>query len=394
VADHDRARALPVALDATPLLGQRTGIGHWTDATLRALAARDDLDVRAYAVTRRGRDALVPALPPAVAPATRRFPAQVALRSWRHVDRPRVEHWTGEVDVVHATCFVGPPSRAGVVVTVHDLAFARLPDLCGPGSRHYPRLLRRALARGATVHTVSDTVAREVREVFGVPAERVVRVYPGVLPSQGGDPAAGRQAAGADRYVLALGQLEPRKGLPALVRAFDAAAGADARMRLVLAGPDGPDRPRVERAIAAACHGDRVRWLGYVPDRTRRDLLAGSTLLAYPSLYEGFGHPPLEAMSAGVPVRSTACCALPEVLGEAARLVPVGDDEALAHGLELLLKDDAARDELVSRGFERVRHFDWNRSAGELVALYQRIEERAVGGRLQRPTASDGNVAS
>lgn len=373
VVDHDRARALRVALDATPLLGQRTGIGHWTDATLRALAARDDLEVHAYAVTRRGREALAPTLPPAVAPATRRFPAQVALRSWRHVDRPQIEHWTGKVDVVHATCFVGPPSRAPVVVTVHDLAFARFPDLCGPGARHYARLLRRALARGAVVHTVSDTIAREVREVFGVPAERVVRVYPGVLPSRGGDAAAGRQTAGADRYVLALGQLEPRKGLPALVRAFDAAAGADTQMRLVLAGPDGPDRPLVERAIADARHGDRVRWLGYVPEGTRRDLLAGSTLFVYPSLYEGFGHPPLEAMSAGVPVLSTDGGALPEVLDEAARLVPVGDDEALAHGLELLLKDDVARDELVSRGHERVRRFDWNRSAGELVALYRRV---------------------
>ena len=138
-----------------------------------------------------------------------------------------------------------------------------------------------------------------------------MRIYPGLHARGSGDPESGRRIAGAPRYTLFIGQLEPRKNLTTLVRAFHRVADTDPDLRLVLAGPPGPDSDNVERAIRAGQHGDRVLRTGYVSDRERLDLLAGSTLFAFPSLDEGFGHPPLDAMAAGVPVVAAAAGAIP-----------------------------------------------------------------------------------
>ena len=364
---------LHVALDGTPLLGARTGIGEVVAGLASALARRDDTRVTAYALTWRGRGDLAGATPAGVRAATARVPARLVRACWMHADAPRIEHWTGRVDVVHATNYVAPPSRAPVVVSVYDLTFARYPELCTADALQYPTLLRRGLARGATIHATSDFVAAEVRAEFALPEERVVRVYPGLPPIGRGDADAGHEAAGTARYVLALGTVEPRKNLPRLVAAFDALAARDPDVHLVVAGPDGWGTEAFAAARAAAAHGDRVRRLGYVTEALRRDLLAGATVLAYPSRYEGFGFPPLEAMAAGVPVVASSAGAVPEVTGGAALLVDPDDTDALAAALERVLTDTPTRDDLVARGTARVAAFSWDTAAAELVALYERL---------------------
>lgn len=366
-------RILRVAVDATALIGPRTGVGEVTFGLLGALAARSDVEPVAYAVSYSGRDALPGLLPRGVVAATLPCPARVAHALWRIVPSPRIEAWTGRVDVVHATNFVAPPARAPVVVTVHDLTFVRFPELCTRAVLRYEGGLRRALARGATVHTPSDFVASEVREAFALPHERVFRVHNGLTPIGGGDPAAGRRLAGVERYVLALGTVEPRKNLPTLVRAFDACAADAPDLRLVVAGPDGWDGDAFAAACSAARHRDRVVRLGYVREAERADLLAGAAVFAYPSVYEGFGLPPLEAMQAGVPVVASDAGALPEVLGDAARLVDPHDADALAAALAALLHDDAQRADLVARGRERSARYSWTRAADELVIHYRAL---------------------
>ena len=372
----DEQRPLRVAIDAMPLLGTRTGVGHVAAGFVTTLAARDDIDLVAYAVTRASRGRLTEQLPRGVTARTTRIPARVLFSLWQRNAEPRIERWTGPVDVVHGTNFVGPPARAPVLVTIHDLTFLRYPEMCTAESLRYGALARAALDRGATVHVVSDFVGAEVREAFDLPADRVHRVYAGLASTTGGDAGAGRRIAGAPGYVLALGTLEPRKNLPALVRAFDRVAGGDGDVVLVLAGPDGWGVDAIEAAARAARHGTRVHRLGYVTDAQRRDLLAGAALVAYPSHYEGFGHPPLEAMAAGIPVVAAAAGALPEVLGDAAVLVDPDDDEELAGALDRVLHDDELRAELVERGLERVGRYTWARAGDELAALYRTITTR------------------
>ncbi len=368
------SRPLRVAIDGTPLVGERTGIGHVTANLLAALGPRPDLEVVAYAISRTARHDLAPVLPAGVRAGTSPLPARFVLPLWERWSFPSIEHWTGAVDVVHATNYSAPPARAPVVVTVHDLTFVHRPDLVSDDTRRFfDGLVRAALAHGATVHVVSDFVGDEVRDVFGLPAERVIRAYPGLAETAGGDAAHGRSVAGADAYVLALGQLEPRKNLPALVRAFDAVAATRPDLHLVIAGPDGWARDDFEAAVHTARHGGRVRWLGYVSDGDRRDLLAGARVFAYPSLYEGFGHPPLEAMAAHVPVVAAASGAIPEIVGDAAVLVEPTDTDALADALTRVLDDDVLHARLVDAGKVRVARFDWNVAAQEFSDLYHRI---------------------
>jgi glycosyltransferase involved in cell wall biosynthesis len=292
----------------------------------------------------------------------------------RGASRPRAEDWTGPVDVVHATNFVAPPAKAPVVVTVHDLTFVGFPELCTPDTLRYPALLRRSIDRGAVIHTPSEFVAREVRELLDVADDRVVAIHSGVPEVAHGDPAEGRRRAGGDRYVLALGTVEPRKNIATLVAAFDAVASTDGDLRLVLAGSPGWDSARVQAAVDSARARRRIVQLGFVDHAARADLLAGASAFAYPSLYEGFGFPPLEAMACGIPVVAGRAGALPEVLGDAARFIDPTDVEELAGALaELTGADSATRHRLVERGRAQVTRFDWDTTAGALSALYRSL---------------------
>lgn len=370
---------LRVAVDAAPLIGERTGVGQVTDNLVASLARHKDVEVVAYAISRSGRRLLEGLLPAGVRAGTSPIPAQVAVAAWRHVPYPRLESWTGRVDVVHATNYVAPPTRSPVVVTVHDLTFVRHPELCDPWTRRtFAPLVSRAVRRGATLHVVSDFVRSEVLDTFDVPPERVVRVYFGLAATGGGDARAGRLLTGADHYVLALGTIEPRKNLPRLVTAFDRVAGRDPRLRLVVAGPDGWGVDAFTDAVASARHRDRIVRLGYVGDEQRRDLLAGATALAYPSLYEGFGHPPLEAMAARVPVVAASAGALPEVLGDAAVLADPLDVDGLAAAIEQVVSDEGLRTELIARGLARLSRYSWSTAADELVQVYAALARASV----------------
>ena len=368
--------ALRVAVDATPLVGQRTGVGAFVAGALAALAAAPDLELSAYALSLRARSALPASLPPGVRAIRRPMPAGALLRAWAGADFPPAEWWTGPVDVVHGTNFCVPPARrAREVVTVHDLTPVRFPQLANPATRLFPTLIRRALDRGAHVHTPSAFVAAEVVELLGADPARVHPVHHGVPAAPGPPGAAGGTPTVDGPYVLALGTVEPRKDLPGLVAAFDAVAGDLPELRLVIAGPEGWGVETFDAAVGRARHAERVVRLGWVDPGRAAALLRGATVLAFPSLYEGFGLPPLEAMAAGVPVVATRAGALPEVLGDAACLVPPGDPQALAEALALVLGDAEVRAGLVDRGRDHVARFSWRDCAAGLSGVYRRAAE-------------------
>ncbi len=381
-------RVLHLAFDATACLGTRTGVGRFATEVLARLGRRDDIDTTAFAVSWRGRNTLSDVVPDGVHVANRPMAARPLRLAWRSTGHPTIERWTGPIDVVHGPNFVVPPTRAAArVVTVHDLTPVRYPELSTRDTLEYPGLVQRAIDDGAWVHTHSSFVAAEIIEHFGARPERVVVVPSGVTPlvpsTPTSDAARGRQIAGATRYVLALGTIEPRKDLPALVEAFDLLALDDADLHLVVAGPDGWGIQAFRDAVAAATNRDRIVAVGRVDEETRAALLRGAALLAFPSRYEGFGLPPLEAMAAGTPVVSTDAGALAEVLGDAAELVPArllaadrpAGIEALAASLARVLADEDRRTALIAAGLERSARFTWDATADRLADLYHRAAQ-------------------
>jgi len=347
-----------VAIDVTPLLGAPTGVAQSLRGLLGGLAdAQPDVEVVPFVLSGRaaGRG---PVVVDGRAATGLPLPAGLAIRAWGRLDRPSADRWLGSSAVVHGSNFVVPPMRRRpTTATIHDCWCARHPERCSADVAAMTAAVRRAVARGAWLHVTTEHGAREVAEVYGA-TERVA-VVPFAVPTVGvpgvpdGEGGAGPAGIVGRPSILALGALDPRKGLAGLVRAFGELAAVEPDVVLVLAGPDGPARPDLDVAISRLPSdvARRVHLLGVVDDRTRNSLLAGATVLAYPSLDEGFGFPVLEAMAAGV---------------------PVGDDDALCAALTALLGDDHRRDEHVTAGLARAATFTWARTASGMADLWRR----------------------
>lgn len=284
------------------------------------------------------------------------------------------------VDLVHVP-YLGPPwfKLRPLVVTVHDLLMLALPDYRGSlAFRLYIWAARRALARADRVIADSGWTRNDILRFTAVPADRVDVVPLGVDPDFGADltperVGAVRRRYGLDRpYILYLGGFDRRKQVDRLVRLFREvpepwvlAVGG----RLPRPGPIFPDIPE---AVREAGVEGRVRFLGPIPEADRPALYAGAELFVYPSVYEGFGLPPLEAMACGTPVVCSNRTSLPEVVGEAALLIDPEDDESLLGGILKLLRDADLRAELRARGLERARQFTWRRTAEATCWVYLR----------------------
>ena len=359
---------LRVAVDVTPLLGVRAGVSQCVEHLLATLPeAAPHVQVVPYVLSRRARTQA------SVLPSGTRFlpvPAGLAVRMWGRLDRPSVGDTLGDVDVVHGSNFVVPPTARPSTMTVHDTWCLRHPDLCAPAVRPFDRAVRRAMRRGSWAHVSTEAVAADVRARYG--SDRVA-VVPFGVPPLGPSGALPDTVGGS--FILSLNTQEPRKRQEHLVRAFRAVAASDHDVQLVFAGAEGAATNAIEHAIAAlpADAAARVVRLGPVDDATRAALLRHAAVVVYTSADEGFGFPVLEAMSAGAPVVATRVGGIPEVAGDGAVLVDVDDDPGpLADAMRDVLGDGALRSTLCDKGRARAADFSWVRHAAGMAALWQR----------------------
>jgi glycosyltransferase involved in cell wall biosynthesis len=306
------------------------------------------------------------------------MPIKALYPMWAWSRRPCLPARFGDLDVIHATNHAAiPPPRPGqaLVVTVHDLAFERFPELYPPRwLRLYRRGIEIAMREAHAVLTPSRDTAAAVA-ALGVERERIS------LTPLAADPPAEMSAAPASPYdapyVLFVGTLEPRKNLPRLVRAFrTAVADASLPHALVLAGATGWQQHGLANELAGDGAG-RVHVPGRVSPSELDALYRGADAVVYPSLYEGFGLPVLEALAYGKPTLSSNTSSIPEVAGDAALLVDPEDEDAIAAGLVRILTDEPLRAGLRAKGPARAASFSWAATARATLDAYRDATERA-----------------
>jgi glycosyltransferase involved in cell wall biosynthesis len=389
---------MKVGLDATPLLGPQTGVGRYVAALAGALATLpgpEPEEVALVPFSWRGTADLprvVATLEGGPAPGAgrlrcgrRRVPARLLQAAWTRLPVPPVEWLAGPVDVFHATNYVAPPARrAAGVVTVHDLSYLRYPEMVTAASARYLELVPRALGRGAIVCTPTAAIAAEVADTYRLAPERLVVTPLGIGPAWrravAPDPAWLAAHDLPERYLLFVGSREPRKNLPTLLAAYRAllagrvppaaggpGAGAAGVPPLVLAGPPGWG----EALDLAGLPAGAVRTPGYLAEDDLTRLVAGAAALAFPSWYEGFGLPALEALACGTPVVASDLPALREVLADQAELVPPGDADALADALLRVLDDPGGEPARAARR-ARAAGFTWDACARATLDTYRR----------------------
>jgi len=279
--------------------------------------------------------------------------------------------------VVHFPANIGPLlAMDGAVLTIHDLSFLRERSWYRSNrAAYYAHAVRRSARLAARVIADSHATASDVADLLGVPQDRIDVIPLGV--GEAFHPAAAEQQAGVreryglpERFFLFVGTLEPRKNLVRLIDAYSRAApscGED----LVIAGRDGWKVAPIRAAAAASAHAQRIHFPGFVADEDLPALLSAARAFVWPSLYEGFGLPPLEAMACGTPVVTSNTSSLPEVVGDAALQVDPDDVDTLADALLTAATDAAPRDDLIEKGRRRAAQFTWERTAQLTLDTYR-----------------------
>lgn len=374
--------SLSIALNATAMLTPLTGIGRYVKELATALV-QQGVGIR-YFTGHGWADQ-----PPKLTSTTRLIERNVGiarrLPGAYHISRLLKQHnFTRGLGANPSTLYHDPNYLAyrfsgPTVITAHDASWVRHPETHPiQRVRFMNRVFPGVLDRVQRVIVDSDFVAREMHEIFGVPYDRLRTVHLGVAPSfqplspQHTQAACQRLGVAHGQYVLTVGTLEPRKNLISLIRAYRLLPLKLARQYpLVIAGMRGWQHDNVDHEIAALERAGMLRILGYVAETDLPALYAAAALFVYPSLYEGFGLPPLEAMQSGVPVIVADCASLPEVVGDAGRRVDPHDVEALAETLRSVLEDQALRQRMSEAGIARACGFTWQRCAEHTRAVYQ-----------------------
>ncbi len=372
---------MSIAVDTTVLHGRFSGVENAVRGLLLGLA---EVDARNEYLLYCGRDVpLADALPPSFVWRPQRFPAsdKRARIVFQQCGLARAARRDGAA-LLHGPAYVTPMRpRTPVVASVYDLMVFVHPDLCDrPNRLHYRFVLPRCLPRCAKVIAPSTVVAESLVRHTRVSEDRIACIPLGidsrfapVTSAQEMDALRGDLSLPTE-FLLFVGNIEPKKGLPHLVRALRLARDAHGLdLPLVVAGSRAWGADALDRLLGETGMADRVLRIGYVPVERLPCLYSLATAFVFPSVYEGFGLPPLEAMACGCPTLVSDGGALPETVGDAALVVPVGDTEALAAGLVRLVVDKELRQALRKQGLDRAKRFTWARHAARVVSLYEEI---------------------
>lgn len=386
-----------IALNATALLSPLTGIGQYTYQLAKGLQATPGLELDLFygnGWSKELRDqplhgiAAIKSLLKWVVPD--HYSVSRFLQQNKFTAGGRCNH----ADVYHEPNFLAFKCNAPTIITVHDLSWIRYPQTHPPERvRAMNKYFEPGLRRAALILTDSEFVKHELMDVFGVQPGLIRTVPLGVEPwfrprsAEETLPVLSRHSLIHGQYLLAVGTLEPRKNLQVALRAYlQLAPQARWRYPLVLVGMKGWHTSELEEQIAPLLQTGEVRQLGYLSREEMATVIAGALTLIYPSIYEGFGLPPLEAMACGVPVIASEVSSLPEVVGDTGLLINPHDAEAVAQAIQRLITDPGARQHLAQKALARSGEFTWEKCVAQTIDAYRQV----LKGRLNGASTNDG----
>ena len=384
---------LSVYFNASPLLLPKTGIRQYAAWLLSEIRASAELDPHYFYLGTWSKELRL------------EFQEQGGSRLWRLKNvirdkfpfsleiQPRLRERMfnrgirgADRGIYHELNFVPFATDLPTVVTIHDLSVTRFPEM-HPAARvaFMEGRVAKAATDAAMILTDSEYVRKEVMEEYSIPGNKVVAIplaaSHNFMPQVDGVVAKTLSTYSLQdkKYFLAVGTLEPRKNL---ITAIQAHAALPGRVRkeypLVLAGLRGWENSTLDKVLYPLAQSGDVRVLGYVPDEHLPAMYSGATAFVYPSLYEGFGLPPLEAMACGAPVIASNRASLPEVVGDAGITIDAYDIEGLCEAMHELACDPKKRQKLAESGLQQSRHFSWRRTAAETIDVYKAIQQ-AIG---------------
>jgi glycosyltransferase involved in cell wall biosynthesis len=379
-----KADRMRVAFNATSLLSPLTGIGQYSRQLAAGLTNHPNAAPEFFygAIWSKEVRGTPHATVASALPWLRsHVPGSYALRRMVQNFRFSSHAKATKFDLYHEPNFLPLPFDGPTIVTVHDLSWIRYP-LAHPAERvkAMDKYFEQGLRRVSLVLTDSEFVKQELIEVFGIRPERIKPVALGVEsmfhPQLKHETALvlGRHNLHHGEYILAVGTLEPRKNLQVALGAFmQLPPVMRQRFPLVLVGMRGWHTTELEQQLAPLVRTGEIRQLGYLPREDLATLTAGSTCLIYPSLYEGFGLPPLEAMASGVPVIASNVSSIPEVVGDGGVLIDPQDVDGFARAIEMVTSAPDVREAFASKALLRSRLFSWEKCVEETVSAYREV---------------------
>jgi len=369
---------LRIGIDYTAAVHQKAGIGRYARGLVRALAQLDRENE--YLLLVAGRPKEEGTFSPNFKPRYLPLSSHWATILWQRLRVPLpADLFTGPLNLFHSPDYVLPPlCRGKRVLTIHDLSFLRYPEGADPRLRWYlTQAVPRSIGQADLVLADSQNTKSDLIELLGVEAGKVEVLYPGVeerfhpLREESLAPVKARYNLDFP-FILTVGTLEPRKNHVGLLQAYSLLKGRYPH-RLVIAGGKGWLYEGIFQEVERLSLEEKVLFLGYVPEEDLPALYNLADLFVFPSLYEGFGLPPLEAMACGTPVVTSNSSSLLEVVGDGALLIPPQEVEALAAAMERVLSDPSLREELRRKGLERAKQFTWSEAAKRLLAIYEQV---------------------
>ncbi len=381
---------MKVGIDIQSLAGPLTGVGYYTLGLLEGLAAISPSDrLSPFYFSRRGEVDLPPSVYRNLSPLGKKYPGRLLSLGWKYLGFPPLNWLVPGMDLYHFTNFVARPvRRKPVISTIYDLSFKRFPEFTEPRNLKYlEKFVPSTLARSDRIIAISEFSKKEILSLYPVPENKVAVVY-------GGVDKIFRKPATADellqvkyrfnlpeKYVLTVATWEPRKNLINLLKAWHSLRleGKVGDCKLVLVGMKGWLYGEIEQKYRNMAGSRGVRATGYIPRTFLPLVYQGAECFIFPSLYEGQGLPPLEAMAGGVPVAASDTASLPEVLGDAALYFDPNQPREIAEALLTLLTKPALKEELSEKGRRQTEKYTWEKTAEDTLALYRRVCGRPSG---------------